>query len=197
MPAQRTVVILVFDDVEVLDFCGPFEVFSVTGRDQNPRPFRVLLAAERPGPVVARNGLSVNPQHTLADCPHADVLLVPGGFGTRPLLRNEAVIGWVQDRAEGAELVLSVCTGSLVLGRAGLLQGRPATTHQRALDELRAVAPDCEVREGVRFVDTGRVITSGGIAAGIDMALHVVERLLGRTEAEETARYMEYPYRTG
>jgi transcriptional regulator GlxA family with amidase domain len=195
MAAQRTVAIVVFDEVEVLDFCGPFEVFSVAGRDRDPKPFRVLLAAERPGPVTARNGLHVLPHHTLADCPRADLVLVPGGFGTRPLLNNDAVLGWVRDRAGVAELVLSVCTGSLVLGRAGLLDGLPATTHHRAFAELRAAAPEVEVREGVRFVDAGRVVTSGGIAAGIDMALHVVGRLLGEDVADETARYMEYPYR--
>ena len=196
MTAQRTVVILVFDDVEVLDFCGPFEVFSVTGRgrDRDPRPFRVVLAAERPGPVTARNGLSVNPHHTLADCPRPDLLLVPGGYGTRPLLHNAAVIDWVREQAARAELVLSVCTGALVLGRAGLLDGRPATTHHGAFGELRTAAPRAEVREGVRFVDAGRVVTSAGIAAGIDMALHVVGRLLGSDEARATAAYMEYPY---
>jgi transcriptional regulator GlxA family with amidase domain len=193
MTAQRTVVILVFDDVEVLDFCGPFEVFSVTGLGRDPRPFRVLLAAERPGPVKARNGLSVNPHHTLADCPRPDLLLVPGGYGTRPLLHNAAVIEWVREQAARAELVLSVCTGALVLGRAGLLDGRPATTHHGAFGELRTAAPRAEVREGVRFVDAGRVVTSAGIAAGIDMALHVVGRLLGPDEARATAAYMEYP----
>jgi transcriptional regulator GlxA family with amidase domain len=194
MPAQRTVAILVFDDVEVLDFCGPFEVFSVTGRNLDPRPFRVFLVAERPGPVVARNGLSVNPDHVLASSPRADILLVPGGQGTRTLMYNETVVEWVRGRAAESELVLSVCTGALVLARAGLLEGLQATTHHGALELLRQTAPNTVVREGIRFKDNGRVITSGGIAAGIDMSLHVVARLLGPEEALETARYMEYPW---
>jgi transcriptional regulator GlxA family with amidase domain len=194
MNTQRTVVTLVFDDAEVLDFCGPFEVFSVAGRDQDPRPFRVVLAAERRGPVRARNGLSVNPDCTLADCPRPDVLLVPGGQGTRKLMHHAAVVNWVRDRAAEAELLLSVCTGALILAQAGLLDGLEATTHHGALDLLRKTTPGVLVREGVRFVDNGPVITSGGIAAGIDMSLHVVGRLLGTEVAAETARYMEYPW---
>jgi transcriptional regulator GlxA family with amidase domain len=184
----------VFDDAEVLDFCGPFEVFSVTGRDRDPKPFRVRLVAEKARPVLARNGLSVNPDHTLADCPRSDILLVPGGQGTRKLMHNRAVVDWVRDRAAGAELVLSVCTGALVLGAAGLLDGLAATTHHGAFGELRQAALKATVREGVRFVDNGRVITSGGIAAGIDMSLHVVARLHGPEVAAQTARYMEYPW---
>jgi transcriptional regulator GlxA family with amidase domain len=194
MAAQRTVAILVFDDAEVLDFCGPFEVFSVTGRDRDPRPFRVVLAAENRGPVLARNGLSVNPDHTLADCPRAELLLVPGGQGTRKLMHNAAVVEWVRDRAPEAELVLSVCTGALILAKAGLLDGLKATTHHGALDLLRQTAANTTVHENTRFIDNGRVITSAGIAAGIDMSLHVVGRLLGAEAAADTARYMEYPW---
>jgi transcriptional regulator GlxA family with amidase domain len=194
MSGQRSVIILVFKDVEVLDFCGPFEVFSVTGRDRVPRPFHVRLVAEHPGPVLARNGLSVNPDHTLADCPQADLLLVPGGQGTRPLMHNLAVVEWVRSQAATAELVLSVCTGALILAKAGLLDGLKATTHHGALDLLRQTAPQTEVHEQTRYIDNGRVITSGGIAAGIDMSLHVVARLLGRETAVETSRYMEYPW---
>jgi len=194
MPAQRSVAILVFRDVEVLDFCGPFEVFSVTGRDSDPKPFQVRLVAEHAGPVLARNGLSVNPDHTLTDCPKTDLLLIPGGMGTRPLMHNAAVVDWVRRRAAESELVLSVCTGALILAKAGLLDGLAATTHHGALDLLRQTAPGTSVRTDTRFVDNGRVITSGGIAAGIDMALHVVGRLCGNDVAAETARHMEYPW---
>jgi transcriptional regulator GlxA family with amidase domain len=197
MSEQRTVTILVFNDVEVLDFCGPFEVFSVTGRDREPKPFRVVLAAENRGPVVARNGLSVNPDFTLTDCPKADLLLVPGGQGTRTLMHNAAVVDWVRSRSKEAELVLSVCTGALILAKVGLLDGLAATTHHGAFELLRQTAPNTEVRATTRYVDNGRVITSGGIAAGIDMSLHVVSRLLGDAVAEETARYMEYPWSRG
>jgi transcriptional regulator GlxA family with amidase domain len=194
MNRQRTVAILVFDDVEVLDFCGPFEVFSVTGRNSDPKPFRVVLVARNAEPIVARNGLSVNPHQTFADFSGADVLLVPGGQGTRKIMNEAVFVDWVREQAVGAELVLSVCTGALVLAKAGLLDGLEATTHHGALELLRSVCPNLTVRSDVRFVDNGRVITSAGIAAGIDMSLHVVARLLGPEEAAETARHMEYPY---
>ncbi|MGL4460616.1 MAG: DJ-1/PfpI family protein, partial [Planctomycetia bacterium] len=151
--------------------------------------------AEKAGPVLARGGLSVNPSHRLADLRHADVLIVPGGFGTRKEMNNPVVLDWVKHVAEHAELVLSVCTGSLVLAKAGLLDGLEATTHHAALKLLEGVAPKTVVHANRRVVDNGRVVCSAGIAAGIDMSLHVVARLLGEPAAERTASYMEYPYR--
>ena len=191
MTQQRSVAILIFDDVEVLDFCGPFEVFGVAGRQEPTQPFQVFTVAEK-SPVVARNGLSVNPHFTLENCPAADLLLVPGGWGTRREMHNTALVDWVRQRAATAELVLSVCTGALILGKAGLLDGLEATTHSGAIDLLGETVPKCRVTPQRRFVDNGRVITSAGISAGIDMSLHVVGRLLGTPVAEETARYMEY-----
>ena len=190
----RTLVILLFDDVEILDFCGPFEVFSTANRFADPPAFRVVTAAERAHPVLARGGLSVNPHHTLADCPPPDILLVPGGHGTRAEMHNPAVIDWIGQASRRAELVLSVCTGSLLLARAGLLDGLEATTHHGALDLLRETAPTTRVVADRRFVDNGRVVCSAGIAAGIDMSLYVVGRLLGPEVAAKTARHMEYPW---
>ena len=126
--------ILIFDDVEVLDFAGPFEVFSVTGRRQKLEPFDVYTVAERPGPVAARNGLSINPRYSFADCPAPEILVVPGGYGTRREMKNPAMIEWISRVAPDCQLVLSVCTGALVLGTAGLLDGREATTHFMAFD---------------------------------------------------------------
>jgi transcriptional regulator GlxA family with amidase domain len=196
---RRRVGILIFDDVEVLDFAGPFEVFSRTrtvGGSQSRRsddsaPFEVFTVARTGEPVDATGGLRVLPHHTFADAPAIDVLLVPGGFGTRPLLDDEEVIAWLRARAAEAELVTSVCTGSLVLARAGLLQGKRATTHWAALDLLRA-QPGVEVVAEQRWVDDG-VITSAGVSAGIDMAFYVVEKLLGKEIADETAHYVDYP----
>jgi transcriptional regulator GlxA family with amidase domain len=183
--------ILIFDDVEVLDFAGPFEVFSVTGRRQKLEPFDVYTVAER-SPVSARNGLSINPKYSFADCPPPEILVVPGGYGTRREMKNPAMLEWISRVAPACDLVLSVCTGALVLGAAGLLDGREATTHFMAFDELRAAAPGARVREGRRIVDNGNVILSAGVSAGIDMSLHVVARLSGTDVARETARYMEY-----
>jgi transcriptional regulator GlxA family with amidase domain len=184
--------IVIFDEVEVLDFAGPFEVFSVTGRRQKLEPFDVYTVAERLAPVAARNGLSVNPRYSFASCPPPDILVVPGGFGTRREVKNPVMLEWISRVAPSCELVLSVCTGALVLGAAGLLDQREATTHFMAFDELRAIAPNAHVREGSRIVDNGNVVLSAGVSAGIDMSLHVVARLLGAEVARETARYMEY-----
>jgi transcriptional regulator GlxA family with amidase domain len=189
--ARRTAILL-FDDVEVLDFAGPFEVFSVTGRRQQLEPFDVYTVAERHAPVSARNGLVVQPRYAFDDVPPPDILVVPGGYGTRREMRNPVLVDWVRQTAAACDLTLSVCTGALILGAAGLLDRRSATTHFMAFDELRAVAPLATAREGQRVVDNGSVILSAGVSAGIDMSLHVVARLLGADVARETARYMEY-----
>lgn len=188
----RTVGILLFDEVEVLDFAGPFEVFSVCGRRHQLDLFRVVTVSERGQPIAARNGLLVMPTHSFTSCPALDVVLVPGGFGTRREMKNPVVLEWVRGVAERAEQVLSVCTGSLVLGSAGLLDGLHATTHFLAFDELRAVAPRSTIHEGARYVDNGRFVCSAGVSAGVDMSLHVIRRMHGDDLARETARYMEY-----
>lgn len=194
MSQPRQLAILLFDDAEVLDFCGPFEVFSVANAHGPSPAFKVVTVAEK-GVITARNGLSVNPDHLLGDCREPDILLVPGGIGTRTELNNEALLAWIKHAATGAELVLSVCTGALMLGKAGLLDGLPATTHHVAYDLLRELVPSCTVHEDQRFVDNGKVITSAGISAGIDMSLHVVGRLMGDDVAKATARQMEYELR--
>lgn len=190
----RRVAIVIFDEVEVLDFCGPFEVFAVTGGRENETPFQVVTVAEEMKPITARGGLSINPSHDFAGCPQVDILLVPGGMGTRREMNNPRMIQWLTERAGKAELVLSVCSGALVLAKAGLLEGMTATTHHGALEELRHISPSIAIDCSRRFIDNGRVIVSAGIAAGIDMSLHVVARLLGEEQAQETARYMEYPH---
>lgn len=189
---RRTVAIILFDDVEVLDFAGPFEVFSVCGRRSQLDPFDVFTVSERGQTIRARNGLVVTPLHSFASAPAPDILLVPGGFGTRREMKNPVMLEWVARLGASCEYLLSVCTGALVLACAGRLDGLEATTHHLAFDELRAVAPRTMVREGARIVDNGRVILSSGVSAGIDMSLHVVARLLGDDLAMETARYMEY-----
>ena len=195
MNAARNVAILIFNDVEVLDFCGPFEVFSATGRSRDALPFRVFTVAENSGAITARNGLSVNPAFTFADCPAPDILVVPGGYGTRRLLENNRVLDWIREQTARVELLLSVCTGSLLLAKAGLLDGREATTHHLALDLLRQLAPAATVRPEKRFIDNGKVIVAAGVSAGLDMSLHVVARLLGKEEALATAQYIEYTWR--
>ena len=134
-PPSRRVLILIFDDAEVLDVFGPYEVFAAAGRGAagEPPPFEVQLVAEQPGPVTLRHGLSVNPHFTLRDAPAADILVVPGGQGTRREMHNPQLTDWIAKRAAAAELVASVCTGALLLGRAGILDGLLATTHHGAI----------------------------------------------------------------
>jgi transcriptional regulator GlxA family with amidase domain len=188
----RNVAVLLFDDVEVLDFAGPFEVFSVAGRRDGLEPFAVYTVAERAGPVLARGALSVNPRYSFVDCPPPDVLVLPGGFGTRREMHNPALLEWISAAAAPAEVVLSVCTGALLLARAGLLDGLAATTHHSAVELLREHAPATTVHPDERIVDNGKYVVAAGISAGIDAALHVTARLLGPALAAEAARYMEY-----
>lgn len=194
MIAPRNVAILLFDDVELLDFCGPLEVFSVAGRFLEPPGWKVFTVAESAGAVVTHDGLSVVPHHVVGECPKPNILLVPGGQGTRREMHNAALIEWIKLASRKAELVLSVCTGALLLAKAGLLEGLEATTHHGGMELLKSIAPDTKFRDDVRFVDNGRIITSAGIAAGIDMAFHVVARLFGEECAKRTARQMEYPW---
>jgi transcriptional regulator GlxA family with amidase domain len=191
-----TVGILVFDEVEVLDFCGPFEVFATTeqpaGQGDTDAPFRVCLLAERAGLVRCRGGLRVQPDYTLADHPPLDILVVPGGWGTRREAGNGPLLDWIAARDRETDLTLSVCTGAFLLAARGLLDGRPATTHWASIDRLRQTHPAVAVRDDVRYVDAGHIVTSAGVSAGIDMALYVVGRLLGDDVARNTARRMEY-----
>jgi transcriptional regulator GlxA family with amidase domain len=195
MITTRNVAILIFDDVEILDFCGPYEVFGVTGRHNNSQPFNVYTVAEQLKPIIARNQLSINPQYTIHECPPPDILLVPGGYGTRREMHNQVLINWIKQGFEHSELLLSVCTGALLLAKAQLLENLAATTHHLSIDLLKEVAPNTEIRMGDRFVDNGKIIVSAGISAGIDMSLYVVAKLLGKEEAIETAERMEYDWK--
>ena len=185
---RRNVAILIFPDVEVLDFAGPFEVFAVADELEQHRLFNVFTVAELSSVVHARNGLQVVPNHTFESSPKPDIVVVPGGFGTRALLENSTVLDWIRHHAASAELVVSVCTGSLVLAKAGLLAGKQATTHYLRHDLLREIEPRAIVREDRRFIDEGNIATSAGISAGIDLSLHLVGRLHGASVAEATAR---------
>jgi transcriptional regulator GlxA family with amidase domain len=195
-PRKRTVAILIFDDVELLDFAGPFEVFSsvrnLTG--DHERLMDVFAVAESLTPVRCRNGLVVQPERTIDECPPVDVLVIPGGAGVRPALERSNLVEWVRTRAQEVELTVSVCTGSFLLARAGLLSGRPATTHWERINEMRERFPDVEIIEDERWVDTGEIITAAGVSAGIDVALHVVRRLYGADVARATALGIEYDY---
>ena len=192
--SKRTVGILIFDDVEVLDFAGPFEVFATTRLpgEEGERAFHVVTIAERDKVVRCRGDLLVQPHHTIDDHPRLDILLVPGGYGTRREATNERLLDWIATQDRTTELTTSVCTGAFLLAARGLLDGLPATTHWGSIERLRNTHPRVDVRDDVRYVDNGHILTSAGVSAGIDMSLHIVGRLLGEEVARETARNMEY-----
>lgn len=191
--------IYLYPQVEVLDFAGPYEVFTtatrVHGRRRpgTPAPFEVFTFARSAGPVTARAGLSVLPDATL-DAAAPDVLLIPGGVVDAEL-GDAALVAWIAATAGRCELVASVCTGAFLLAKAGLLTGRTATTHWEDTDDLAAAFPAVTVDASARWVDEGPVVTSAGIAAGIDMSLHLVARLAGDDLARATARQLDVPYR--
>ena len=199
--ARTTVGILIFDDVEVLDFAGPFEVFSRTRtvagadsrRSDDSAPFETFTAARTRDVVTAIGGLRVLPHFAWADAPPIDLLVVPGGFGTRALLQDEATLSWIRETALRARQVTSVCTGALLLAKLGLLHGRRATTHWAGLDLLASIDPTINVQREQRVVHDG-IFTSAGVSAGIDMSFAVVEQFCGRAVAAETAHYIEYPW---
>ena len=194
----RTVGILVFDEVEVLDFCGPFEVFSTARPEGESRDgsrlFEVVTIAEEDRLVRCIGGLLVQPHHTLDNHPALDILVVPGGFGTRRELGNSRLLDWIEAQNRRTELTTSVCTGAFLLAERGILNGLQATTHWSSVDWMRDRYPGIEMLNDMRVVDTGHVVTSAGISAGIDMALHVVARFHGEAAAAWTARRMEYEW---
>jgi transcriptional regulator GlxA family with amidase domain len=193
---KKTVGILIFPDVEVLDFCGPYEVFTTTRLDEARQnaPFQVLLVAEQNAPVAARGGLRVLPDVTTSNCPPLNILVLPGGWGVRAALHRQPLLNWVATQGAQVETLTSVCTGSMLLGKVGLLNGRTATTHYTTLDWMADSYPAVTVIRDQHVVEDGHIVTSAGISAGIDMALRVVARYFGEAVAHATARHMEYRY---
>lgn len=192
--------ILFFDEVEVLDACGPFEAFSVAvrvARRADPAaepPFEVsTVAVGTSTTVLARGALPITTQYTLADAPEADLIIVPGGV-TAAVESDDSLIAWLRSRRATTPTIASVCTGALVLATAGLLDGRTATTHWEDLDELRNRFPAVTVDAAARYIDHGDVATSAGVSAGIDLALHLVARFGSPDLAVATARQMDYPW---
>jgi transcriptional regulator GlxA family with amidase domain len=187
-----TIGILVFDGLEELDAVGPWEVLAAWAQQWPDDGWSVTTIGQDGGLVRCAKGLVLQPAHSWADAPPLDVLIQPGGMGTRAQLADEAYLGWIRDRRADTPLLASVCTGSLVYAAAGLLKGRPATTHWASLDRLRELDPSIDVRPDDRYVDDGDVLTAAGVSAGIDMALHLVDRLVGADRAREVRRYIQY-----
>ncbi|HHY0838016.1 TPA: DJ-1/PfpI family protein [Bacillus thuringiensis] len=192
MMNKWSVGIFLFNEVEVLDFAGPFEVFSVTEVNEE-KPFTVYTVSENGEMITARNGLKVQPDYSIENLPPVDILIIPGGLGARKYeIKNEIVIKWIRQQMKEVKLMTSVCTGALLLAKAGLLEGLKATTHWASIEKFKNEFQNVEVIENVKFVDEGHIITSAGISAGINMEFHIVKNLLGVHVAEDTAKRMEY-----
>ena len=192
--------IFVFDNVEVLDFAGPYEVFTTASRVYGKQnllssvtPFEVFTIGKTKESVRARAGLKIDPDFDFNSHPKIDVLLIPGGVITEAL-KDASVINWIASISKQTKLTASICTGAFLLAKAGLLEGKSATTHWEDIEDLRVMFPHLEVKEQMRWVDEGKIVTSAGISAGIDMSLHLVERLINRDLALSTARQMEFDW---
>ena len=192
--------ILIFNEVELLDMAGPYEVFTTASRlhartqPTSAEPlFRVMTIARHAEPLRARAGLLLQPDYLLREHPPLDCVIVPGGVVDAELAHQD-LMQWIAEQAGAARILASVCTGSMLLAQAGVLDGLEATTHWEDLQALRALRPGLRVLEDRRWVDTGRIVSSAGISAGIDMSLHLVERLHSRELALRTARQMEFDW---
>ena len=184
--------ILLFNRVELLDFAGPYEVFSVTSELNNHEMFHVFTISADGKKIKTVNGLTVLPDYSFSNHPPVDILIIPGGIGTRDEFVNPATLAWVQKNSLTAAITMSVCSGTRILAVLGLLDHREATTHHEVMEHVQELAPTAILTAEKRFVDNETVMTSGGISAGIDLALHIVEKLYGEATAHKTIRYMEY-----
>lgn len=191
MLGVNNIAIFLFDEAEELDWAGPWEVLA-TWMSFWPDEAKVFTVAQNPGTITCAKGLRVLPDHTWAGAPPFETLVYPGGQGTRAHLGNKEIRAWIEEAKGKGTLMTSVCTGSLVYADAGLLDGRPATTHWASLDLLEELGTSIDVRPDERFVDDGDVITAAGVSAGIDMALHLVARLHSTERAKEVRRYIQY-----
>ncbi|WP_225742885.1 DJ-1/PfpI family protein [Marinilactibacillus sp. Marseille-P9653] len=191
---QKIVGILLFNEVEVLDFAGPFEVFSVTeDHSEKDKPFKVVTISQDGQMIKARNGLRVLPDYSFESHPDLDILVVPGGYGAREIeLHNQDLHQWLKEQDQKTDYTTSVCTGAFLLAKAGLLENKTVTTHFSALDRLADNFPSLNVKRNTKFVDEGHILTSAGISAGIELSLYLVGKILGASTAKETAKQMEY-----
>lgn len=191
---RRKVGILLFNEVEVMDFAGPFEVFSITENDEgNGKAFEVHTIARTKELISARNGLIIRPDYDFHDVPQLDILIIPGGYGAEEIeIHNQETLDWLKKSAAQVQIMASVCTGAFLLAEAGLLNGRQATTHWMDIDRLEKRYPQVSVIREVKYVDAYPIITSGGISAGINMSLYIIKKLLGLEISKITAKRMEY-----
>ncbi len=184
--------IFLFDDIELLDFAGPYEVFSVTSELNDHKLFKVFSLTRDGRGIKSVNGLRVTPDYSFTDHPPIDILVIPGGVGTRAEITKQDVLDWVNKTHQSAKITMTVCSGARLPAALGLLDGLESVTHHTVFESLKKLAPRTTINAGKRFIDNGKLMTSGGISAGIDLALHIVRKLYGEEIAKKTVKYMEY-----
>lgn len=184
--------IFLFNDIELLDFAGPYEVFSVTSELNDYKLFKVFTVSEGGAGIRSVNGLKATPDYSFDNHPPIDILVVPGGVGTKAEIVKKPVLDWVSRACESSRITMSVCSGARILGALGLLDGLQSVTHHEVIEHLAQIAPKTIIRPDERFIDNGKIMTSGGISAGIDLSLHVVGKLYNKAIAAKTIKYMEY-----
>jgi transcriptional regulator GlxA family with amidase domain len=184
--------ILLFNEVELLDFAGPYEVFSVTSELNNHNLFKVFTVTQDGNLIKTVNGLKVLPDFSFENHLPIDILIIPGGVGTKTEMNKDRVLDWISKNYENSMITMSVCSGARILGKLGLLDNVESTTHHEVMEHLLQIAPTTIIESNKRFVDNGKIMTSGGISAGIDLSLHIVEGLFGKDIVDKTAIYMEY-----
>jgi len=196
MSKKLNIGILIFDEAEVLDFAGPFEVFAVCSELQNHKLFNVFTVAKKTSSINAVNGFSVNPTYSFANAPKIDILIISGGSGTREQMTDKETLNWINEIHKETTFTLSICSGARLLGVLNLLNGKPYCTHKGVYEHLKKIVPNGIPKPKKRFVQSSeKIFTSGGISAGIDLSFHILELLHGKTIVEETAGYMEYELR--
>jgi transcriptional regulator GlxA family with amidase domain len=186
--------IFIFDNVEVLDFTGPFEIFNSANRILRQEVFKVYTVSENINKLNARNSLQVTPDYSIRDCPEPDILIIPGGEGRKIQMNNKIVLDWINLCYDNLKFLFSICTGAFILGNTGLLNGLKATTHHLSYDEFEITFPEAELIRNVPYIDNGKIITSAGISTGMKASLHLLDKISGGDLGGKTAEYMEYDY---
>jgi transcriptional regulator GlxA family with amidase domain len=184
--------ILLFNGIELLDFAGPYEVFSVAAELYNYQLFNVFTITDDGAAIQSVNGLQVIPDYNFNNHPPIDILIVPGGNGTKAEMNKDVVLQWLAQQNNKSQLTMSICSGTRLLGKMGLLDNLKIVTHHEVIPDMKEIAPTAIIEEKVRFIDNGKILTSAGISAGIDLSLYVVAKLYGKEVADKTAIYMEY-----
>lgn len=188
----KNTAILLFNDVEVLDFTGPYEVFNTANTEYGQTIFNVYTIAEMKETISARNGLKVTPDYSLNDCPPPDILVIPGGRGRKIEMNNSVLLNWTKQKFDSLEFLLSVCTGAFIVGKTGLLDGHEATTHHFSYEEFEKTFPQINLVKNTKYVDNGKIITAAGVSSGINMSLYVVSKLFGDELKQKTADHIEF-----